>query len=164
MLADTQKKFSWFQVPEDVKQLLLLAAENWGNPLESEIYINQALEKTENNIDVLISIYRYFYYKSNNPMALQTISKVLDVIKKTEDFPDDWEKQKLILESRRNERKIRVYLSSLAAYGLVSAKLGNIEEAKTIFARVKQLDENDEFSSGVLLDIVTRPHDEDEDY
>lgn len=78
-MQDTEQ-FSWFQVPEDIKELLILAAENWENTSESEKYINQAVAKTGNNTDVLIAAYRYFYYKQNYPMALlQALSTIVQV-------------------------------------------------------------------------------------
>ena len=90
MQANTNK-FSWFQVPEDIKNLLILAAQNWENTSESEKYIQQALAQTSENTDVLVAAYRFFYYKNNYSLALQTTIKLLDKIKELEKFPDDWE-------------------------------------------------------------------------
>ncbi|MHC5831502.1 MAG: hypothetical protein ACYT04_89935, partial [Nostoc sp.] len=58
-------KFSWFQVPDDIKSLLILAAQTWENTSESEKYIQQALDQTGENTDVLVAAYRFFYYKNN---------------------------------------------------------------------------------------------------
>ena len=87
--------FSWFQVPEDIKNLLVLAAKSWENTAESERYMQLA-----------------FAY---------------------------------------------------AASGLVLAKLGEIEQAKEISARVKEVDDKKEFGGGLILDILTRPPEEDEE-
>ncbi len=57
------ERFSWFQVPDDIKQLLILAAANWDNTSESEKYINQALAKTEDSTDILVAAYRFFSIK-----------------------------------------------------------------------------------------------------
>lgn len=64
-------KFSWFEVPEDIKNLLILAAQNWENTSESEKYIQQALAQTGENTDVLVAAYRFFYYKNNYSLAIQ---------------------------------------------------------------------------------------------
>jgi len=148
--------FSWFQVPEDVKELLIVASQNWENPLKAENCINQALAKTGDNIDVLVAAYRYFYYKNNYPMALQIAVKIRDIIKKSEKLPDNWEQLKLILILRKEEPKIRLFLTAYAASGLVSAKLGEIEQAKEISTQVKEIDNKNEFGSALLLDILTR--------
>ncbi len=154
--------FSWFEVPEDVKKLLILAAENWENTSESEKYINQALAKTEDYPDVLVAAYRYFFYKNNYEMALKVAVKVIDRIRVSEKLPDDWEQLKQILVSRKEDPKIRLYLTAYSASGLVLAKLGQIEVAKKISAQVKDVDNNKEFGAATLLDVLTRPCEEDE--
>jgi tetratricopeptide (TPR) repeat protein len=155
------ERFSWFQVPDDIKQLLILAAANWDNTSESEKYINQALAKTEDSTDVLVAAYRYFFYKNNYLMALQTAVKVIDRIKLSERFPDKWEQLKPILMSRKDEQKIRLYLNAYAASGLVLAKLGEIDKAKKISAQVKEIDDKNQFGAGFLYDILTRPSEEE---
>lgn len=161
MVVD-KDRFSWFEVPEDIKNLLMLAADNWENSYEAEKYINQALARTGDNTDVLIAAYRYFYYKSNYPMALQIANKVVDIIKESEGFTNDWEELKPILITRKEEAKIRLFLNAYSASGLVLAKLGELDKAKTICERVKEIDKNNEFGAGVLFDILTRPPEEDD--
>jgi tetratricopeptide (TPR) repeat protein len=155
-------KLSWFQVPDDIKNLLILAAQSWENTSESEKYIQQALAQTGENTDVLVAAYRFFYYKNNYCLALQTTVKLLDKIKELEKFPDDWEQLKPILVNRKQDPQIRLYLNAYAASGLVLAKLGEIEQAKEISTRVKQIDEKNDFGAGILLDILTRPADDDD--
>jgi tetratricopeptide (TPR) repeat protein len=155
------ERFSWFQVPDDIKQLLMLAAANWDNTSESENYINQALAKTEDSTDVLVAAYRYFFYKNNYLMALQTAVKVIDKIKISELFPDNWEQLKPILISRKDEPKIRLYLNAYAASGLVLAKLGEIDKAKKISVQVKEVDDKNQFGAAILYDILTRPSEEE---
>nr|ADO19323.1 hypothetical protein Nfla_10101 [Nostoc flagelliforme str. Sunitezuoqi] len=140
MQANTNK-FSWFQVPDDIKNLLILAAQNWENTSESEKYIQQALDQTGENTDVLVAAYRFFYYKNNYSLALQTTVKLLDKIKEIEKLPDNWEQLQPILVNRKEDPQIRLYLNAYAASGLVLAKLGEIEQAKEISTRVKQIDD-----------------------
>ncbi|SRR5579883_658907 len=156
------KKFSWFKVPEDVKKLLILAAETWENPLEAENYINQALEITGENIDILVAAYRCFYYKNNYSMALEAAKKIIRKVKDLEKLPDDWEQLKTILSLRKENANIRLFLNAYTASGLVLAKLGEIEQAKEISTQVKEIDDNNEFGAKILLDILTRPQGEDE--
>ncbi|MBF2063913.1 MAG: hypothetical protein IGS39_05720 [Calothrix sp. C42_A2020_038] len=156
--------FSWFNVADDIKQLLILAADNWLDTSKSQYYINQALAQTNNSIDVLVAAYRYFYYKNNYQMALSTASQVINNIKDCENLPDSWEQLRLVLSSRREDSQIRLYLNAYAASGLVLAKLGDIEQAKTICARVKEIDVNNEFAgASILFDILTRPPEEEDE-
>lgn len=157
-----ETKLSWYDVPQDIKELLLLAARNWENTTESEKYMNQVLAKAEDEPDVLISAYRYFFYKNNHQLALQMALRVIDKIKTSENFPDDWQRLKAILASRKDESKIRLYLNAYAASGLVRAKLGEIEKAKDIASKVKEIDDKNEFGASVVLDILTHPLEEDD--
>ena len=50
-------QFSWFQVPDDVKNLLILASQTWENTSESEKYIHEALARAEGNTEILVSAY-----------------------------------------------------------------------------------------------------------
>ncbi|MBD2446961.1 hypothetical protein H6G76_07240 [Nostoc sp. FACHB-152] len=161
MQIDTNR-FSWFQVPENVKKLLILAADTWHNNSESEKYMQQAITEAGDNTDILVSAYRYFYYKNNYSLALQTTSKLLDKIKKAENFPESWEQLKPILINRREENQIRLYLNAYSATGLVLAKLGNLEQAKEISIRVQEIDPKNDYGAGILLDILTRPAEEDD--
>ncbi|MGJ5672227.1 MAG: hypothetical protein ACR9NN_01145 [Nostochopsis sp.] len=156
-------RFSWFQVPEEIKELLILAAEHWENTSESEKYMHQALAKTGDNLEVLVAAYRFFYYKYNYKMALQTAVQVIDKIKESEKLPDDWQQLQPILIDRKEDSQIRLYLNAYAASGLVLAKLGELEKAKEISAQVKSIDEKNDFGAGILLDILTRPAEEDEE-
>ncbi|RUT07141.1 hypothetical protein DSM106972_024020 [Dulcicalothrix desertica PCC 7102] len=156
--------FSWFNVPDDIKQLLILAADNWQDTSKSQHYINQALSQTDNSIDVLVAAYRYFYYKNNYEMALSTANQVINNIKDSENLPDNWEQLQPVLFSRKEDSQIRLYLNAYAASGLVLAKLGDIEQAKTICERIKEIDVNNEFAgASILLDILTRPPENEDD-
>ena len=161
-MQDDANRFSWFDVPEDIKNLLILAAQTWENTSESEKYIQQALTKAGDNTDVLVAAYRFFYYKNNYSLALQTAIKVLDKIKEAEKFPEEWEQLQPILLNRQEDPQVRLYLNAYAASGLVLAKLGEIEEAKKISTRVKEIDQKNNFGSGILLDILTRPAEDDD--
>lgn len=156
------ERFSWFEVPDDIKQLLVLAAECWENTDESEKYINQALAKTAESTEVLVAAYRYFFYKNNYYMALQTAKEVIEKIKIAEEIPDNWQHAKEILITRKEEQNIRLYLNAYAASGLVLAKLGDIEKAKKISAQVKEVDDKNEFGASIVYNILTRPVEEDE--
>lgn len=157
-----EDKLSWYDVPQDVKSLLILAAQNWENTSESEQFINQALAKTGEHTDVLVSAYRYFFYKNNCSLALKIALKVVDKIKETEKLPDDWQQLKPILGSRKDDPPIRLYLKAYAASGMVMAKLGEIEKAKEVSSRVKEIDDKNEFGASIIIDILTRPPEEDD--
>ncbi|MDB9453534.1 hypothetical protein [Dolichospermum circinale] len=157
-----KNRFSWFDVADDIKELLILAAATWENTEESTKYMQQALAKTADNTDILVAAYRYFYYKNNYSLALTTAEKITAKIKAVENLSDNWEELKPILIQRQEEPQIRLYLNAYAASGLVLAKLGKIEEAKEISRRIKGIDDKNDFGAGILLDILTRPPETDD--
>jgi tetratricopeptide (TPR) repeat protein len=153
---------SWYDVPPDLKQLLISAARSWEDTTESESYMYRALEKGELNLDVLIAAYRYFFYKNNNSMALNIAQKVMKKVEKNEGYPDDWERLKPILEVDRDNPCVRLYLNAYSASGFVLARLGETDKAQEIATRIKEIDDKNEFGASIVLDILTRPEDDDD--
>ncbi|MDX2098868.1 MAG: hypothetical protein SFW36_13920 [Leptolyngbyaceae cyanobacterium bins.59] len=153
---------SWYNVSAEVKSLLQLAAAHWEDTQTSADYINQALEKAGDNPDVLVSAYRYFFYKRNDPLALQVAQKVLHLVRTSEQLPEAWEQLYPILTSRREESTIRLYLSAYSASGLILARLGAVAQAREIANQVSAID-GKEFGGDVILNILNAPPDEDEE-
>jgi hypothetical protein len=75
----TKEQYSWYDAPPEVKELLILASENWDNTELSEQYINQALAIAGKNANVLIGAYRFFFYKSKAEIALQIAERVVNM-------------------------------------------------------------------------------------
>lgn len=162
MLESSENKFSWFDVSDDVKELLILATQTWENTEESLKYMQQALAKAGENTDVLVAAYRYFYYKNNYVLALTTAEKIIAKIREVEKLPNNWEELEPILIQRQQESKIRLYLNAYAASGLVLAKIGEVEKAKEISIRIHNIDDKNDFGAGILLNILTASPEEDE--
>jgi hypothetical protein len=154
---------SWYDVPAEVKQLLVAAADSWEDTERSQVYIEQAISDPEVPLDVLVAAYRYFFYKHNDPFALQIANRVMDRIQQSESLPQDWENLQPILVDRHEEDDIRLYMNAYAAKGLVLARLGAIEEAKVITERVSAIDLRRESCAATVLDVLTHAGDEDED-
>ncbi|AFY78853.1 MAG: hypothetical protein IGR93_10920 [Hydrococcus sp. C42_A2020_068] len=161
-MQTTEQQFSWYDIPEDIKNLLVLASENWENTAESQKYVNEALAKAEDNLDVLVGAYRFFFYKNNSEMAIKIAEKVSKKLKQENNLPDEWEKLQPILAERKNESPIRMYLNAYAAQGFLLARLGKIEEAKEITERVKEIDEKRESCATTVFEVLTQPPEEDE--
>jgi tetratricopeptide (TPR) repeat protein len=154
---------SWFDVPQSVKNLLMLAALHWENTEKSQAYIDEALALANGNLDVLIAAYRYFFYKHNYILALEVAEQVLDRLSRSEQFPKRWEEIEPILLDRLQELPIRTYLNAYVASGLALARLGNHDRALEIADRVKKFEASHEFGAAVLFDILTHPEDEEEE-
>lgn len=152
---------SWYDLPAEVKQLLIAAANTWEDTTQSQHYIHQAVAIANQSLDVLVAAYRYFFYKHNDVAALQIANQVTEQIRQLEGLPEDWQRLSPILRDRKEEPNIRLYLNAYAASGLVLARLGKIEEATTITARVNDIDDRREFGAATVLHILTHPDEEE---
>ncbi|ACK70530.1 conserved hypothetical protein [Gloeothece citriformis PCC 7424] len=158
----SQEKLSWYDVSQEVKNLLILASENWENTVLSEQYVTQALALADNNLDVLIGAYRFFFYKGKSLIALEVADQVLGIIQTRKNLPPNWEDLQLILSQEKDDPLLRLYLNAYAAKGFLLAKLGRLDEAKLITERVKKLDEHREFCATTVFDVLTRLPQEEE--
>ena len=153
---------SWYVAPETVKQLLALVSAHWENPALADSYMNQALAIAGEDLDVLVSAYRYFFYSHNNALALKVATKVLKMVERMESLPEDWSPLKPILSDRRDDPNIRLYINAYAASGLLRARLGEIEAAKEIAVQVGEIESRNEFGGNVVRDILAYPNGDDE--
>jgi len=157
-----QDQFSWCDVEPEVKQLLLLASENWEYTGLAEKYIRSALSQAGNNLDVLVGAYRFFFYKHKPATALSIAEQVLQLISTAENLPIEWSELKLFLLTHKQEPNIRLYLNAYAAKGLILAQLGKLTSAKEISERVREIDDSREFCATTVFEVITRSPDEDE--
>jgi hypothetical protein len=82
-----QDRLSWCDVKPEIKQLLLLASENWEYTGLAEKYIREALSQAGDNLDVLVGAYRFFFYKHQPATALSIAQQVIVAIATTENLP-----------------------------------------------------------------------------
>jgi hypothetical protein len=152
---------SWLAVSASTQDLLAAAAQAWDDDNASEGYIRAALAQPGIELDALVGAYRYFFYKNNDPMALEVAIALCDRIQTANHWPQDWNALKPILLSQLEDLTVRLYLSAYAATGLVLARLGQIDAAQTVAHQMQQIDAK-EFGADVLLSILN-PLPEEED-
>jgi tetratricopeptide (TPR) repeat protein len=151
----TKEQYSWYDAPPEVKELLILASENWDNTELSEQYINQALAIAGKNANVLIGAYRFFFYKSKAAIALQIAERVVNMVREDENLPIEWEELKPILVTRGQEPAIRLFINAYAGTGYLLAKLNRLEEALLITSRIKEIDSKREFCATTVFEVLT---------
>jgi tetratricopeptide (TPR) repeat protein len=155
--------FSWYHVPADLKDLLLRAVDTWDEPERAEQYIQQALAHPDSTVDVLISAYRFFFYRQNYAVAQKIAQHVLEQIRLREKLPTPWPQLQPLLRQRRDQPLIRLYLTAYSALGYILARLGELDRAKTMATRLQTIDDNDEFGASLILNILTPSEDDDDD-
>ncbi|MCH4903512.1 hypothetical protein GSN00_03745 [Cylindrospermopsis raciborskii CHAB3438] len=156
-------QFSWFDASAEVKELLVLATKTWENPEESLKYMEQALAETKenNHMDVLVAAYRYFYYQNNYALAEKTANTIIARIRKTHQLPDNWEELRSVLLARKDESQIRIFLNAYTALGMISAKLGKLDQAKAIIKEIQKINDKEDFGANILWQILNPSLEED---
>jgi len=147
---------SWYQVHPEIRQLLLAAVATWEDTDRSERFILQALAHPAAHLDVLVSAYRYFFYKHNNCMARRLALQVMERIRQEESLPEEWERLQPILKERLSDTSIRLYLNAYTALGMMLARWGAFQAAIEISRNVQSIDERDVFGAKIILNILTQ--------
>ena len=120
----------------------------------------QAINHPDTTLEVLVSAYRYFIYKSNDGMARYLAMQVMERIKQAESLPDEWHALKAILQDRLSDPAIRLYLSAYTALGIMLARWGALQSALEISTRIQSIDAKNEFGAEFIQAVL---NDEDED-
>lgn len=152
---------SWCGASKVNQAFLAAADQTWDDPDVSEQHIQQALAQPDVELEVLVSAYRYYFYKGNVSMTLGIALIVGDRIRQIEKWPKDWKSLKPILQERLDDPSTRLYLSAYGASGLALARLGNTDHAQSIAQNIQQLGAR-EFGADVLLQVLNSPSEEDE--
>jgi hypothetical protein len=155
--------FSWYHVPADLKVLLQRAADSWQDEDKANHYMEQALAHPDSTVDVLISAYRYFFYRHNHGMAQKIAQQVLEQVRLREKLPSAWPQLQPLLRQRRDQPLIRIYLTAYSALGYILARLGELDRARTMATRLQTIDDHDEFGASLILNILTPSEDDDDD-
>ncbi len=155
-------QYSWYDAPQEVKNLLVLASEQWEDTESAQKYIEQALNLAQKNVNVLIGAYRFFFYKNQPKTALQIAEKVIAMVREDEALPEDWLQLKPILLTRSEEPAIRLFINAYAGKGYLLAKLGRLEEATLITSHIKEIDTRREFCATTVFEVLTQTPEEDD--
>ena len=153
---------SWYQVPSEIQQLLLAAVATWDDAVRSEKFILRALAHPDASLEVLVSAYRYFFYRSNDGMARRLAMQVMDRIQIEAALPQEWEQLQPLLQERLDDPPIRLYLSAYVALGMMLARWGALQAAVEISHRIQAVDAKGEFGAGAILRILSPEVEEEE--
>jgi tetratricopeptide (TPR) repeat protein len=128
----------------------------WGEPERAEALLLQAMEDAPDSPDVLVSLYRFYFYRGELDKALALAERCIAHGAREIGIDPDW-RRKVAGEVDFGDFSLprhRFYLFSLNAYGYLLARLGRKEEAEQALSAVMRLDPNDRIGSGLLLGLV----------
>lgn len=165
MNYEAENIFSWFEAPAYVKDLLYQAVLHWEDTPLSREYIMMALDKSDDDINVLTAAYRFFFYKQDYSMALQLALKVMEKVRSAKGLPEFYKTGELFKALRENieDYDVRMFINAYAAYAFILLKLGNIEKATEILEFLRYIDVNGEFGVPIMLDIISKPQEEEDE-
>ena len=142
----------------EAKENLDQAAENYGAG-EAEKALLRAYFLEPGHPMILVALYRYYYYQHRLSDALIVAERVLQVIAKRLELPQDWRE---LTEGRLGNgvmismTLIRFYMLALKGAGYLELRLGNYEPALQRLEKVSELDSKDRLGARALLDVVRK--------
>ncbi|WPM31481.1 hypothetical protein IAE16_06565 [Hydrogenobacter sp. T-2] len=146
--------FSWFEAPEHVKANLQRAVESWEDTEKSSQYVLKALEEDRDNLNVLVSAYRFFFYRQNYSMAIQVALKIMDMLRSKRNIPEEKREMLAYLRSNLEDYDIRLFINAYSAYAFMLMRLGSLEKATEILSLLKEIDEKGEFGISTMLGLI----------
>jgi tetratricopeptide (TPR) repeat protein len=139
-------------------ELLLQRAANAYGEGSAEPLLLKAYASAPDNLSVLVSLYRFYYYQHRYPQALEIAQRVMDVVAPRIDFPVSW--QEITLNHIANGVMasiglVRFYLFALKAAGYIGLRMGHYEPGIAMLEKVVALDTADRLGAQLLLDVMS---------
>ena len=114
------------------------AAEQLDDRAASESFVEQALARFGDDLEVLVSGYRFFFYRSRPECALALVRERSGCARREAKLPETWARAGTVA-CRRHERRDASSVPGrlLGRLGLLLAQLGEFDEARDISRRVQ---------------------------
>lgn len=141
---------------EEAKGCLDRASEEYGTG-EAENTLLRAYFLEPEHPMVLVALYRFYYYQHRLKESLLVAERVLKVIGKRLEFPEDWrDLTELGIGSgvMISMTMIRFYMLALKGAGYLELRLGRYEPALERLEKVAELDAKDRLGAQALLTVV----------
>jgi len=150
---------------EPVEQHLRLAGLNYQNDAVAESHLFQAQALSPGHAAVLIALYRFYFYKGRLNDALEVAERCLLKAARDNRLSEDWRKVRGGDAEFSSYDAIlpRFYLFTLKACGYLQMRLGRLEQSHEVLAKMLELDPSDKLNATVLLQVLARHGQEDED-
>ncbi|MGR8935467.1 MAG: hypothetical protein ACU837_13900 [Gammaproteobacteria bacterium] len=157
-LLDFEAQELYFDVGEEpgVMELINAAAANYSDG-EAEAPLLQAYALAPRSLNVLVALYRFYYYRHRLDDTLRIARETLEVMRAQLEFPHDW---RLLTAARiaavapEAKVQLRFYLFTLKAEGFLHMRLHNLDLSRQIFEKLVELDAQDRIGAAGLLELV----------
>ncbi len=144
-----------FDIPAEVDMLLQEAIQNYQNTEHAERTLWHAYEKAPECLGVYIALYKFYFTKREIEQAEQVALIGLDEAARQGNFIPDWR----VLAADSTDwsgatTPQRFFLYTLKALAFIRLRLGKIDNARAILAKLVELDPDDKVGSSVIADLA----------
>lgn len=131
----------------------------------AERYLHEAQALAPGHAAVLIGLYRFYFYKNRLREALAVARICLDKAAHDNDLAKDWRRVRSTdaAFSSYDAMLPRFYLFTLKACAYLQMRLGNVDEGYAMVTKLIELDPTDKLGAKVLLGVLERMEQTDED-
>jgi len=130
----------------------------------AETHLHEAQALAPGHVAVLISLYRFYFYKGRLDEALDIARICLTKAAQENNLPPNWRDTKAddAIFCRYEDIAPRFFLFTLKGYAYLQLRLGNMEEGLEAVLKLLELDASDKIGARVLLEIIQRAGEDDE--
>jgi len=137
------------------EEQLRLASQAYADSVKAEMHLALAKAVAPNNPVVLISEYRYYFYKGQLNEALRVAENCLTIVANELKLPANWQGVFPDHANFRSEEPAhRFYLFCLKAYAYLLLRLDRMDEGAMATEKLLQLDPANKVGGQVLLDVL----------
>jgi tetratricopeptide (TPR) repeat protein len=156
-LMDFEGENLYFEesLPAEVEELIQRAGGLYGEG-EAEQPLLEALRLAPESLNVLVAVYRFYYYQHRLEDALRVAGQALAITARRLDIPLDW---KLLTEEHvsvgpASMALLRFHLLSLKAEAYLLLRLGRKDEGRAVLEKLLVLDTNNRLGAKQLLEVA----------
>lgn len=152
-------------LPEEAEYHLWEAGHNYHLSDVAEMHLYEAHALAPEHAAVLIGLYRFYFYKGRLAEALAIARLCLAKAARECNFATDWRAVRAQDAEFGSWEALwpRFFLFTLKGYAYLHMRLGNLEEGRQASVKLLELDSTDKIEAKVLLGILERAGQGDDD-
>jgi tetratricopeptide (TPR) repeat protein len=152
-------------LPEEAEWHLRQAGLSYHHDEEALAHLQAAWQAAPGHAAVYIGLYRFYFYKNRLQEALDVARDCLKKAALDNSLPEDWRAAKATDADFGSFDAIlpRFFLFTLKGYGYLNLRLGQIDEGRAAVEKLVELDPGDKLGGKVLLNVLERQANGDED-
>jgi len=152
-------------LPAEAEAHLRAAGLNYHRDEEALKHLQAAWQEAPGHAAVYIAMYRFYFYKNRLEEALAVAVECLEKAARENGMSPNWRDAHVGDADFNSFDAIlpRFFLFTLKGYGYLNLRLGHLDEGRAALEKLLELDPADKLGGKVLMDVLERLGDEDED-